>query len=301
VLFEKHFLVHSPGDFPKWLPLEQVWVLEEYAQLWLVTRNESTGEIEFIDPELKPSRIYVQAWRNYLSLHRCLTSEPMRNLWSDMGVLVEPENPIKGQVWLTAAVLDSFIHPRSRLLTKVSAAKWKKRVIGKLDSLMEDLREVPSNYDHWFKVFLDSALPKLSSLDPEEEINKEEHSYQHLAYSGVLHPYFFLEIIAETLQPVEYDQSLSGSHVVGKNARRKYFCRYLTALLVAKTGKKMRKKVAQIASEAFDCDLGVRELIRLTEGIPESLNGSTLERHAGEHRIKSYLEGAKEAIEGGSN
>jgi hypothetical protein len=301
VLFEKRFLVHSPDDFPKWLPLEQVWVLEEYARLWLATRNESTGETGFIDPESRPSKTYAQAWTNYLRLHHCLTSEPMRNVWSDIGVLVEPDNPIKGEVWLTAAVLDSFVHPRSRLLTKVSAAKWKKKVIGKLDSLMADLREVPSNYDHWFKVFLDSNLSKLASSDPEEEINKKEHSYQNLAYSGILHPYFFLEMIAETLQPLEYDQSLSGSHVVGKNAQRKYFCRYLTALLVAKTGKKMRKKVAQIASEAFGCNLEVRELIRLTKGIPESLNGSTLELHSGEHHIKGYLEGAKEAIEGGSN
>ncbi|MEZ5490896.1 MAG: hypothetical protein R3F50_11315 [Gammaproteobacteria bacterium] len=294
----KRFHTIEVDKYPSWITKEALWVLEEYAQFWLMTTNLTDFEMEPRDLESWQSADKERVIANLKRLSACLASKELRKVWQKVGEIVNKENPTKGQVWFAAAILDSCIHPRDVLINKSSAQAWRQSLLKNLKRILEQLEEMPTNYGHWFHDYKFKAFKSYTEIDP-NEIGINAPGLSYMLYSGVLHPYFSVKQVYDSLNEVDYDPLYSGAHVQGENAIRQYFCRALSTLLYRKTGKKCRAIVASTTSIAFDSNIEVREVIRLTKNI-HSAESYFRELHSGKWHIKLYLEGAAEAQGGGT-
>jgi len=259
------FELYTPDDFPKWIEYSAIWACEYHSRLWFYdSRTQS------YDPDSKPKdpeqrRKAINTLRRPI---RCLVSLAMKDTWLKISDLIYPGEADKSQAWFAKAIISSGVHPKSELMTKGDAAKWKKDAISKLAKAKDALNSMPDNYLDFFNNY---RAVRLSCLQP-SQMHDNDVSFSAMSWclgTGVDHPIPVLEDALKALRETQFTPSFSGTHTIGESAERQFFVRSLTAAMIEKTGKKYRKIVAETTAAAFDCNITEREIIRLTKTLDD--------------------------------
>lgn len=284
----EEFQYVDPSEFPKWIGVEVLRVLERYSYAVFTVMEVQSKEAHSVKERKILTDRHTRALEIIERLKRAISSIYLEATWNKVGSLVDQSNPTKGNVWFAGAILDSFIKPTQDVDSAASSLKWKGNLLKKLKSIRTDLIGTPSNYKHWYNDFSSNMISSFLENPLELQVNKDE--LINLRLMGLLEPDFILDKMIKSLDRSNYNPAFSGVHVKGVNATRQYFCRSLTKLLIDKTHLKCRKVVAETTSIVFDCDITEREVIRLTKEVPQDPIPYYFPVHSSELFVNSCLD-----------
>lgn len=258
---QTRFELYTPDQFPNWIRCSAIWVCEHHSRLWFYDSKYQAYDPKSLSRDPEQHRKAINTLKRPI---RCLNSLTMKETWLKINDLFYPGDPEKSQAWFAKAIVGCCLHPKSELMTRGEAANWKENTIAKLTKAKDAMNSMPDNYLDFVQAYRNVRLSRLQNFDR----SKNETPFAAMnwcLYSGEDHPIPVLEAAIEALLKIEFDPGFSGSHIAGEAAERQFFTRSLTAAIFQKTGKKYRKIVAETTSAAFDCNITVREVVRLTK------------------------------------
>lgn len=247
------FKIIRPSDFPEWVSLEALAVLEWTASCLKINED---GEVAC---DLYPEpRQCLEAQEQYAQYLKCFKSPEMEYCWLKAKSL-NVSHYSDGQFWLAQALSNSFPYVASRFLPKQAAEKWKSDLLGLLKKAKEQVDTTPQNMSPWFSHTNDLLRSKISNKLLNQQCNYEVENMSIPTSDEIL------DCMIQGLEKVEYDLIFSGKHVNSRTSNRNYFMNSLTCALYQDVGQPFRKLVTNATNAAFECSISEREVVRATE------------------------------------
>jgi len=257
------------------------WIKDEAAEVFYRQRNHWRSSINDLEHE-SPILINLlndaqrsNVIENLEILKNCLTNRMLKRQWIKIGNIYSNDES-KSQAFLAHCISESLPVSRYNYLPKISADKWKKSTLKALNEVEELMKNAPANFNSWQKMYKRQRFIDFNLGGPETGHYAPSVSRQNLIEminNDIESPVAALNIIKKSLMKTASEASYFKNHTTGIQAKRTFFVRKLSSMLEAKTFKKNRNTVAEIASLAFNINsslspLTMQDVSRMAKDAP---------------------------------